>query len=479
MKIQQDEQIYEHIKQTGDVHFRRVIPRLNVTLEKQTHFYSSTRWKRWMWVVPSLTVIMMMTVIGSLLLSTTQGNQSFPVVYQGLTPLNQVTYPTSEERTSMEADLGSFIQEDLIELNHRVNQQLLSAWEHSESVVFSPLTTMVTLITLLEGMHEEPQLALSEFLSIDDIGVTRTMIEQVMINLYNNSEDNPLNPLTSKLIQGLFIPLNQSLQPQLVDRFTHHYFTDIFATIFDTSIQQSMNQWASEQTFGQVIDVFQPYTIEASTLSILFTYLLFNNRWVQPFDETFTYQGTFYNQQSSQFVSVPYLVKPSASIRTYASSTYTAYSDLLSEGYQMVYVLPQNDQTVASILQNNEYSQILHSLQNEGTMLQTHFHVPELSLTSVLNLQDALFDKGIVATWNHQSHPFMEPISETSVQELYQHHQLVLNAQGVHAESIDSTQPTAASPSIDESMTIINESFLYFLIDSQGLILYSGWSHQP
>ena len=353
--------------------------------------------------------------------------------------------------------------------------------------MYSPYSAYVALSLLLEAADTTTYDALSSLMGVDDLDQLRQMSEHAFIDTYfeDVSDDRTITtPLArSQLANGVFVRDDIDIDPTYLSTLAQAYFAEVFHTAFDTQGQKDIATWMNDKTDNFLEMTPEDLAIENNTVMSLVNTLYVSSQWVKPFLKDANQQKPFLNTMTqTTSPNVTYMNKD-VMMPTYMDHTdFVLGSDLAYGDHRMIYVLPKPHLQPHQLLAEPYFSIIQAAFTGRDGEQLVNLQVPKTSITNRLDLKENLMavDEAISVLFDSQTADLSKALPEAYVQSLIQHSRLELFETGVEAAAITIANVGVTSIPLPPDLTLnLNQSFLYFLVNRQGLILFSGVVNQP
>jgi serpin B len=163
-----------------------------------------------------------------------------------------------------------------------------------------------------------------------------------------------------------------------------------------------VSKWVKEQTDDLLDCQINPTD---DTMAVLLSAIYFYDEWAEQFSESATSEGRFRVGEES-WVNCNYMHRTQEDWSYYQGEGVTASVQYFQNGGKMLFILPDEDQTPAAVLENTE---LLASLLNwEGldkTTAQVEWSIPRFTLKKTLDLADGLTTLGLGELFDENGNP--------------------------------------------------------------------------
>ncbi len=440
------------------------------------------------WGTPSAALMTSLTVLVAILIGATQPNGSIPQTFQTIQALNEVTYPNLDQRDQSEDFLEGQPSYDGYRQSIYDYFQLTasSLFDSEDNVTYSPLSAYAALTLLLEAADGETYDALSSLLGVESIEQLRQESSHVFIDTYLENKQTVVGneELTarSQMSNGVFVREDITVQPDYLTRLAGDYFAEVFHTAFDQTGLQDIALWLNQKTFGFLDIDPNDLSINDETAMVLFNTLYLKANWMNAF-QRIQGQSEFTNTTNGQVLSnVTYMQKITPSSLYIDHPDFTLGSDLMYGEHRVIYVLPKGEETPLSLLSSPSYSIIESSFQQTDVNERIQLTIPKMSTKGKLDLKENLLTvaPSIANLFDPQQANLSKALDGAFLQSFIQHIRVDFLEEGLEAAAItEADVGVTSTPIIPRVNLTLDRSFLYFVVNSQGLLLFSGVVNQP
>ena len=476
----------EQIKASGEMFFNQKTSHLTFhrRLEKSTF-----SWNRLLtWGTPTFALGLTVTVMVSILIGATRPNGSLPQDFTGLQALNEVSFPSYKQREESEDfEFGRPEYTDYrIALEDYFQLTATDLFSTSDNIVYSPLSAYVAMSLLLEAAGGETELAIEELLGVHDRLALREASNQVFIDTYYQDEisvnGNTITRAQSQMGNGVFVRDDITVNEDYLFRLAGDYFAEVFHTAFDDAGKEAIAGWLNQRT-NQFLSM-QPsdLTMNQETVLSLFNTLYLKANWLTAFTPI-AQRGTFTNSSNHTTVNdVTYMLKETQETLYLDQPNFTLGVDEAYGDYRVVYVLPKGSLTPIDLLNETHFPLIRSALTQTNQNERIRLTIPKSSTTVELDLKENLLNVApqIAPLFSPDQADLSNALPGAYVQNLIQHVRIDFLEDGMEAAAITSADigVTSAPTPAKVSLTL-DRSYLYFVLNGQGLILFSGVMNQP
>jgi serine protease inhibitor len=267
-----------------------------------------------------------------------------------------------------------------------------------------------------------------------------------------------------------------------LDRLATDYFSEVFHTDFQPDGLADMANWLNQKTFNFLDMKPSDLGLNQDTAMALFNTFYLKANWLQAFDIIDT-QGQFTNSSNQTNVrGVTYMQKETPSTLYLDQPGFTLGVDEAYGDHRIVYVLPKGDLTPVDLLSEIYLPSIQAAFTSPVSNERITLTVPTSTTKGKLDLKANLLSvyPEIASLFDPQRADLSKALPGGYVQNLIQHLRVDLLKDGLEAAAITEANIGVTSMPIPPRVSLtLDRSFLYFVINHQGLMLFSGVIHQP
>ena len=424
------------------------------------------------WVMTSVLSSLFSVLIVALTLNATAPNNGMEQTFGRLTALNTVDYPSWNAVTdrSQEASLAAPLIPFLA--------QAFPAMDQQDNLVYSPLSSYVTMAMLYEASQGTTRTELQNLLGMPSDDALHEAIYEGFQQTYRQVINKTQPLVQSRLANGIFVRDSFPIVPAFPQRLAETYFAEVFHSDFSEDDQAAIANWINDKT-NDFLDVKpDDLSIQASTQWLLYNTFYLRANWLTPYEEAEHYASLF-TADNGDTMPVMMMPKTLRNTKVYQDETMTIVQDQAYGDYQFHFILPSESSSVDALLADDAF---LSFLTNQNELMETQdvrLHIPAFSIQNKLNLK----------TWYHDRVPslFTAGIADLSragddlyVQSLTQDARIDVFAEGFEAAAVTEADVGTTSMPVPPNLEIIiDRSFAFYVTTASGIITFFGVVHQP
>lgn len=465
-----------------NIDFNNLISFENQTPEKKEIYRENRRlYKGITWgsilATAGVTVAIVLTSPGILDLDQIEPNATISEVVTGvmnsLTALNTIDYPDNRNSQKYVAlDYQNGINDFAI----NSAKSLLNS--DVENNVYSPVSFYMSMGMLLHGTSGQAYDELSTLLGVDSLTELQTEMQDLYDNIYNEKKDSN-DEITQKsyLSNAAFINETIPVKQDYIDILSQYYYASVFHTDFSNNSKLDIADWANNNTNGLSNLTSEDINVSSETNALIVNSLYFKSLWENAFEvENPSLTEDFLNTSNNTTSQAVYMSKQ-LSRKLLIEDGYTATSVPLTEGYSMLFVLPDVGTKCSEILNNTTLmNNILNYSTIESGFSDISLKIPRFKTHSRYEMTDYLSDNGItsiLAESNNISNAFSVP---TSISSIIQEVEIDVKENGIEAGSYntESYNSDFYPPAAITMELNFDHSFIYILMNSDDIPMFIG-----
>ncbi|MGD1890677.1 MAG: serpin family protein [Cyclobacteriaceae bacterium] len=299
------------------------------------------------------------------------GNQKNP---PDLRPISGSTEALVETSNSFAIDLFQSIRQN----------------KADENIFISPLSVDIALHMAVNGATGETKEVMKETLGVAEMSdeevnqAAKLLIEQLL----SMDQEVALAIANSIWFRDAF-----TLQSGFDQLIQEHYDGRIEGLNFDNpEAKETINQWVEDQTQGKIQNLIQQ--IKDSDVMFLINAIYYKANWQYQFDKSETREAPFYLGDGSN-VTASLMSNEATKVNyNYEEELQIIEIPYGNGQFNMVILLPQGGNTVASLMDGLTIDQLSNWLEQTDT-LTTHLMIPKFKTEFKLDMSDVLKGMGM------------------------------------------------------------------------------------
>ncbi len=345
-----------------------------------------------------------------------------------------------------------------------------------ENLLYSPVNAYLGLAMTAELASGNSRQQLLDALGASSTEVLRQQVSTLWEALYQD-DGNELCTLASSLWLDQDLGYSQSA----MDDLSYYYYTDIYQRDLSGSrAKKDIANWLSSQT-GGFLKNYAPDLPENDPILALYSTIRFQSKWSDEFSAANNTQGTFHGTGGD--TDCTFLNAKLRKMNYYWADSYGAVSLPLKNGCRMWLVLPDEGKTVADVLAEGQYWDMV-TARYEGwentKYMKVNLSVPKFDVSAKADLKEGLENMGITDIFHLDTADFSDTIQGNAViTGANQAVRVAIDEKGVTAAAyIEIPGAGAAMPPEEIIDFIVDRPFLFLITGDSGIPLFAGTVNQ-
>ena len=371
--------------------------------------------------------------------------------------LSNVTYPNvSEEKTYVNSQQTRLINDSYFKIVDNI-------YKEKENMIYSPASLYMALSLLSEGSTGASYNELVDYLEVNNLEELRKLNKDLYENNYYKNKNGE-----GKIANSIWVKNGSNINLDYVKRLEESYYAESFKADFSNeNDKDNIIRWINNNTNDFLKLTKDNYTIDSSISLLLLNTIYCNNKWSEPFDESLTRKDTFYSYKNDVEV---YFMKHSVESVYASSDDYEMVYDYFHNGNKICYLLPSEGKNVKDYLNVN-------FMEQKWERVILNITVPKFKYITKFDLNNTLESVGVKSIFKGGLDNIELGLRVSKIKQVAG---IELSEEGVKAAAVTSIDgPTSVEP-IDKKVNIkLNRPFIYYILDSNNTILFSGVMNNP
>ena len=371
--------------------------------------------------------------------------------------LSNVTYPNvSEEKTYVNSQQTRLINDSYFKIVDNI-------YKEKENMIYSPASLYMALSLLSEGSTGASYNELVDYLGVNNLEELRKLNKDLYENNYYKNKNGE-----GKIANSIWVKNGSNINLDYVKRLEESYYAESFKADFSNeNDKDNIIRWINNNTNDFLKLTKDNYTIDSSISLLLLNTIYFNNKWSEPFDKSLTRKDTFYSYKNDVEV---YFMKHSVESVYASSDDYEMVYDYFHNGNKICYLLPSEGKNVKDYLNVN-------FMEQKWERVILNITVPKFKYITKFDLNNTLESVGVKSIFKGGLDNIELGLRVSKIKQVAG---IELSEEGVKAAAVTSIDgPTSVEP-IDKKVNIkLNRPFIYYILDSNNTILFSGVMNNP
>ena len=282
------------------------------------------------------------------------------------------------------------VQAETLESFLRSSLPLLLAGQAGENKVCSPLNLYMALSMLAETTSGSSRAQLLELLGAKDMETQRQRARQLWERNYFSDEGGK-----SLLASSLWLDSGLRYKKETVKLLAEEYYASVFrGDMSSEKLSKALQRWLNEQTGGLLKEQADNMILPPDTVLALAATVYFKSTWSWPFQERLTEERVFIGPKGE--IRCPFM-HGSEEGMYYRGEGFTAAVKSFSNGYRMLFVLPEEGASPEALMTEGEFMDFLTkgvSAWEQKENVTLNFSLPRFDLSCDTDLKPVLAELG-------------------------------------------------------------------------------------
>jgi serine protease inhibitor len=354
----------------------------------------------------------------------------------------------------------------------------LALLDGSDTTAYSPTALYAALSMVAELAEGDSLDALLDALGVESIDTLRQSSGDLWRYLCANPDTKAPGKVT--IANSMWLNQDYVFNGETLQNLANHYYVSSYTGDMKHDIPALVSKWVKEQTNDLLDCQIQPTD---DTMVVLLSAIYFYDEWVEHFNENATTEGRFRVGEES-WVDCNYMHRTQEDWAYYRGEGVTASVQYFQNGGKMLFILPDEDQTPADVLENTE---LLASLLNwealDQPTAQVRWSIPRFTLKKTLDLEDGLTALGLGELFDEYSNPLSLLSGDGTPAYISQAEQgtaISIDEIGCEAASyVVETATSEEAPPEDLVRMSLNRPFVFAILSENDVPLFLGVVSDP
>ncbi len=348
-----------------------------------------------------------------------------------------------------------------------------------ENVLWSPVNAYIGLSMLAETTAGETQQQLLDLLGAENLEQLRSWTGAIWETTYEDDGNE-----ICLLANSLWLDEDLAYVQQTMDNVANYHYASVYRGNFGTSrTDKAIQTWLTNNTGGMLKKQAGEVSYPADTVLALASTIYFQAKWSDEFSASRNTQDVFHAPGGD--VNATYMNKKEAQMTYYWGDSFGAVRLPLKNGSSMWFFLPDEGKTVAEVLREGQYMQMLADSGEEqdaySKYMKVNLSVPKFDVTSSKNLKDGLQQLGVTDVFQMGTADFSPAIEnqQVFVSAVNQAVRVQIDEQGVKAAAYIEIPGAGAAMPPEEIIDFVLDRPFLFIVTSNSLPLFAGVVNEP
>ena len=375
--------------------------------------------------------------------------------------------------------LNTALETTVPQLEHFVTQSCTAFLAGSqENRLYSPINAYIGLAMTAELASGNSRQQLLDALGAADTDTLRQQIHNLWESVY---QDNGNEICT--LANSLWLDNQLHYTQSVMDDLAYHYYTDIYQRNLGSSrTAKDIGNWITNNTGGFLKRDAIRVQMPQEAILALYSTIYFQAKWQTEFNPGNNTQDIFHG--TARDTTCTFMNAKLRQMNYYWGDSFGAVNLGLKNGSRMWLLLPDEGKTVADILREGEYWDVITAPYDgwENTKyMKVNLSVPKFDISAQAELKEGLEAMGITDIFHFETADFSEALEGPAcITGAKQSVRVAIDEKGVTAAAYIEIPGAGAAPPPEEIIDfILDRPFLFLITEGSGVPLFAGTVNQP
>ncbi len=348
----------------------------------------------------------------------------------------------------------------------------------NENTIYSPLNVYLALGMLAEITDGDTRQQVLDLVGVESIDELRKSAYALFCHNYIDDGRS-----TSLLGSSVWIDDRVKLMDGVGESLAKHYLAESYnCEVGSEEMLETYKYWLNQHTGGLLKDAVEGTKFDPDTILVMATTIYYKAGWNNEFFEARTQPDIFTLSDGTE-LECDFLNGYADNV-VYYSDNFSATSKSLNDGGNMWFILPDQDVTLAGLLEDNKMTEFITSNKKdfERQYADVILSLPKFDVKSNISLNDALKNMGVTNAFDSSASEFLidsaYPLYVSNVKHAAR---VKIDEQGVEAAAY--TEIAVAEEAAAEPLPIIeftlDRPFIFAITGVSGDVLFVGTVNNP
>lgn len=340
---------------------------------------------------------------------------------------------------------------------------------------YSPVSLYFALALAGSGADGTTRQEFLDLLGMEDTDGLSAQCANLFRRLYTDSGISILRIADSVWMDSDIEGRKISFKESFLDNAVNRYFASLYSVDFsDDAAGKAMSRWIADNTNGTLAPSMELSDIQIMTL---LNTIYFYDEWVNEFDENLTAAEVFHVSDSKD-VTFDFMNMTLSSQQFFDGDGYIRSSLYMKSGNSMVFILPDEDVSVDSLLASPEKVRAIFEGGN-ASVGEVVFQIPKFGFDSSYDLTDILKGFGIRSAFDSSADFSGITDGPAYISEIRQETHIAVNEKGVEASAFTQIDFYGSAMPVGRAEMILDRPFIYGITGTDGTLLFVGVCGNP
>ncbi len=354
--------------------------------------------------------------------------------------------------------------------------QFLSDSENNQ--LYSPINAYIGLAMAAEITRGNTQQQLLQLLGAADTAMLRSQVSALWESSYKK-DGRELCTLAS----SLWLDESLTYDQQTMDILAHDYYVSVYQqNLSSPQAAKDIQAWLNNHTGKKLKEYVSGVQLPEIPVLALYSTIYFQSMWQDEFNPLNNTQGVFH--APSDDTRCTYMNAKLRQMNYYWGDSFGAVSLGLKNGSQMWFILPDAGKTVADVLAEGQYMDMVTGTYGEWEnkkYMKVNLSIPKFDVSTQTDLRSGLQELGVTDLFDMERADFSGVYGDTAYfSAANQAVRVAIDEQGVTAVAYIELPGAGAAPPPEEIIDfILDRPFLFVITGPESIPLFAGAVNQP
>lgn len=347
-----------------------------------------------------------------------------------------------------------------------------------ENLLYSPINAYIGLAMTAELASGNSRQQLLDALGVADTDTLRQQIHCLWESVYQDDGNE-----ICTLANSLWLDKQLGYAQGVMDDLAYHYYTDIYQrNLRGFGASRDIGNWLVSNTGGALKGDSIKVQLPEEPILALYSTIYFQAKWQDEFNAANNTDDIFHGAAGD--TRCTFMNFKLRQMHYYWGNSFGAVALGLKNGSQMWLLLPDEDKTVADILREGEYYDMITAPYDgwaNTKYMKVNLSLPKFDISAQADLKDGLKNMGITDIFSFKTADFSDSLEgPVCITGANQSVRVAIDEKGVTAAAYIELPAAGAAPPPDEIIDfILDRPFLFIIADNSGVPLFAGTVNQP
>lgn len=346
----------------------------------------------------------------------------------------------------------------------------------AENRVWSPVNAFMALAALAEVTDGNSRQQILELLGAADLDALRAQVGALWESVYQDDGHE-----ISVLANSLWLDENLSYSQTAMDNLAYYDYASVYqCDLGSAKSGKALQSWLSSNTGGLLKQKTANAAFSEDAVLTLASTVYLQAKWSEPFSAGKNTRDTFHAPGGD--ITCTFMNRKEMQTSYYWGDCFGAVGLDLKNGCTMWFFLPDAGKTVADVLDEGEYLDVITQKSENNQYLKVNLSVPKFDISSGGDLKEMLQALGVTDIFSPETADFTAITADTPVviTSVNQAARVLIDEEGVKAASYIELPANGAAPPPEETIDfVLDRPFLFVIEAGGGIPLFVGAVNQP